>query len=65
MTWAVFSLSKIKNLKAIHNRIGFLVHAVKAVFSLSKIKNLKAIHNKLLYNYTIFVYSQNETDNCI
>ena len=42
---AVFSLSKIKNLKAIHNGDMFNSGRLEAVFSLSKIKNLKAIHN--------------------
>ena len=42
---AVISLSKIKNLKAIHN-VGVPVRRDEiAVISLSKIKNLKAIHN--------------------
>ena len=42
---AVISLSKIKNLKAIHNLIAKLTMTFIAVISLSKIKNLKAIHN--------------------
>ena len=42
---AVISLSKIKNLKAIHNRVDGEDVKHPAVISLSKIKNLKAIHN--------------------
>ena len=42
---AGFSVSKIKNLKAIHNAAARHVGAVLAGFSVSKIKNLKAIHN--------------------
>ena len=42
---AGFSVSKIKNLKAIHN-IDIVDDEIKiAGFSVSKIKNLKAIHN--------------------
>ena len=42
---AVISLSKIKNLKAIHNYLPLSSSFPPAVISLSKIKNLKAIHN--------------------
>ena len=42
---AVISLSKIKNLKAIHNTCEVVGVDSVAVISLSKIKNLKAIHN--------------------
>ena len=42
---AVISLSKIENLKAIHNGSSHSDFPWKAVISLSKIENLKAIHN--------------------
>ena len=42
---AGFSVSKIKNLKAIHNKPRARVLSSEAGFSVSKIKNLKAIHN--------------------
>ena len=42
---AVISLSKIENLKAIHNKFSSLKMGKYAVISLSKIENLKAIHN--------------------
>ena len=42
---AVISLSKIENLKAIHNDTLHWCPLSIAVISLSKIENLKAIHN--------------------
>ena len=42
---AGFGVSKIKNLKAIHNISGVTKSDERAGFSVSKIKNLKAIHN--------------------
>ena len=42
---AVISLSKIENLKAIHNLYLLVDSSGSAVISLSKIENLKAIHN--------------------
>ena len=44
---AGFSVSKIKNLKAIHNFGEMMLNSSRAGFSVSKIKNLKAIHNSL------------------
>ena len=47
MTFAVFRVSKLKSLKAIHN-ISFDVPRIyQAVFRVSKLKSLKAIHNIL------------------
>ena len=40
-------MSKIKNLKAIHNNAFGLSDTDPTGFSVSKIKNLKAIHNAL------------------
>ena len=45
---AVISLSKIENLKAIHNLCRSVKYSCAAVISLSKIENLKAIHNAYL-----------------
>ena len=41
----VISLSKIENLKAIHNYWRYNHGSTRTVISLSKIENLKAIHN--------------------
>ena len=41
-----FSVSKIKNLKAIHNNPDLQGIGDATGFSVSKIKNLKAIHNR-------------------
>ena len=41
----VDALSKIENLKAIHNDIAKTWETTKVVDALSKIENLKAIHN--------------------
>ena len=49
MSSAVISLSKIENLKAIHNELAHARQIENAVISLSKIENLKAIHNSLVY----------------
>ena len=43
----LFQMSKIQNLKAIHN-ITFVVWAVLPLFQMSKIQNLKAIHNTIV-----------------
>ena len=45
MCLTVISLSKIENLKAIHNSWAFITDSSTTVISLSKIENLKAIHN--------------------
>ncbi len=41
----VIALSKIENLKAIHNNIYYYHEQLPVVIALSKIENLKAIHN--------------------
>ena len=43
-------MSKIKNLKAIHNKCALIPCLRLAGFSVSKIKNLKAIHNAVDIN---------------
>ena len=43
----VIALSKIENLKAIHNPLGLESVVTGVVIALSKIENLKAIHNYL------------------
>ena len=52
---AVISLSKIENLKAIHNTESEEVAEESAVISLSKIENLKAIHNSAKYSCVVSV----------
>ena len=42
----VIALSKIENLKAIHNPQTYTSPSISVVIALSKIENLKAIHNK-------------------
>ena len=42
-------MSKIKNLKAIHNLALLFTDFLQAGFSVSKIKNLKAIHNHIVF----------------
>ena len=42
----VIALSKIENLKAIHNRVTIYFVCGFVVIALSKIENLKAIHNR-------------------
>ena len=44
----VIALSKIENLKAIHNKVQGNVLSGHVVIALSKIENLKAIHNLLI-----------------
>ena len=44
---AVFRVSKLKSLKAIHNQNGHLYDFLEAVFRVSKLKSLKAIHNEM------------------
>ena len=41
----VDALSKIENLKAIHNKTPLNIEKFRVVDALSKIENLKAIHN--------------------
>ncbi len=41
----VIALSKIENLKAIHNTTLAVYQRSRVVIALSKIENLKAIHN--------------------
>ena len=42
---AVFRVSKLKSLKAIHNYWRLYISVRGAVFRVSKLKSLKAIHN--------------------
>ena len=43
--YAIFRVSKLKSLKAIHNMILVILEMLKAIFRVSKLKSLKAIHN--------------------
>ena len=43
--WVVSAVSKVRNLKAIHNHPFLSVLVTSVVSAVSKVRNLKAIHN--------------------
>ena len=45
MVYVVTAITKLKNLKAIHNAKLFASPALAVVTAITKLKNLKAIHN--------------------